>query len=112
MGLFNEATLQDTTETQHFPDSLLGIKYIDKNKAANSYPLTRTTSLYLLRNIQIMQVSKNEFTVYQNLMHIIGYMVNKDILNLAFLGNDNPFNSQNMFLVLPEADFQKMLTAT
>ena len=53
---------------------------------------------------------QNRFTVYQNPDALsIGYMVNKDILNLAFLGNDNPFNSQNMFLgtITGNTDFQK-----
>lgn len=91
-------------------DSLLGIKYVVDKTDSNSSLLNKDYKPVFTQKYTNNAGEQNEFTVYQNPDALsIGYMVNKDILNLAFLGNDNPFNSQNMFLstITGNTDFQK-----
>lgn len=79
-------------------DSMLGIKYVVDNNTDSSLlnPDYEPVFSYDYKN------SKDEdkkLTVYRNPDALsIGYMIDDSILNLAFLGNDNPFNSQNMLL--------------
>ena len=81
-------------------DSLLGIKYvIHDNKASSKWRLS--PGYEPVFNYEYVDDNdKNQtLTVYENPDALsIGYMIDDSILNLAYLGNDNPFNSQNMFL--------------
>lgn len=84
-------------------DSLLGIKYVVdepmKNGSAKKTLLNPKYEYVFSQDYINNQDVESQLDVYQNPNALsIGYMVDDDITNLAFLGNDNPFNSQNMFL--------------
>lgn len=83
-------------------DSLLGIKYVIHNPNKGSGEDSRLNPNYEKVFTHKYTSDKNISTtldVYENPNALsIGYMVSDDIRNLAFLGNDNPFNSQNMFM--------------
>lgn len=79
-------------------DSMLGIKYVidDNNNSSllNPYYEPVFSYDYIASNDK-----EKKLTVYRNPDALsIGYMIDNSITNLAFLGNDNPFNSQNIFL--------------
>lgn len=82
-------------------DSLLGIKYVlDRGDAGDSKRLNES---YVPLDWQYDYTNENgtekTITVYENPNALsIGYMVNTDITKIDHLGNDNPFNSQNLFL--------------
>ena len=82
-------------------DSLLGIKYVihDPDKYLSD---TWLNPLYNEKLTYDYVNSGNEaaqFHIYENPNALsIGYMIDDSITNLAYLGNDNPFNSQNMFM--------------
>lgn len=80
-------------------DSLLGIKYV-VNEPKKTRPLLNPAYKYVFTQDYVNNQNKNStLDVYENPNALsIGYMVSDEIKNLAFLGNDNPFNSQNMFL--------------
>lgn len=80
-------------------DSLLGIKYVIDDASKNSSLLNPNYEYQFSQNYINNSDNESTFSVYENPDALsIGYMVSDDILNLAYLGNDNPFNSQNMFL--------------
>lgn len=84
-------------------DSLLGIKYVVdepvKNASVNKSLLNPSYEYVFSQDYINNQDNKSQLDVYRNPNALsIGYMVDDDIKNLAYLGNDNPFNSQNMFL--------------
>lgn len=83
-------------------DSLLGIKYVVHDDSKGSDAKSRLDPHYnKVFSQKYINNNDNEstFDVYKNPNALsIGYMVSSKIQNLAFLGNDNPFNSQNMFL--------------
>lgn len=87
-------------------DSLLGIKYVLNQEAEKGQD--NSGSNYLNENY----VPINDGYTYQNHNGVnqtvkiyenpnalsIGYMADENILKIDHLGNDNPFNSQNVFL--------------
>jgi len=95
-------------------DSLLGIKYVvdrpsvsdstdaDGNEIKTYKPAALLNTDYEYKfdfNYTETNGQKKLLQVYENPDALsIGYMVSSDIKNLSFLGNDNPFNSQNMFM--------------
>jgi|GEM_PF-4477478 len=69
-------------------DSLLGIKYMVDD---GTYPLKLNTDYKI--------IAENGYKIYQNPDALsIGYMVSSDIQKIVSLGNDNTFNSQNVFM--------------
>ncbi|MDE5946186.1 MAG: YfhO family protein [Oscillospiraceae bacterium] len=79
-------------------DSMLGIKYVidDNNNSSLLNPYYEPVFSY---DYIDSRDKEKKLTVYRNPDALsIGYMIDNSITNLAFLGNDNPFNSQNMFL--------------
>lgn len=84
-------------------DSLLGIKYVlarENGSAANERclnPLYSETGLhYEYADHDGVSVSVN---IYENKNALpIGFMASEDALKIKYLGNDNPFNSQNLFM--------------
>lgn len=81
-------------------DSLLGIKYvIHDDTGSNSVRLNPHYNQIFTRDYLGENDKPLTYEVYQNPDALsIGYMASKSIRNLDHLGNDNPFNSQNMFL--------------
>jgi len=81
-------------------DSMLGIKYvIDNNNEGDKWRLNPDYEPVFSYDYKDKDDKDKTLTVYQNPDALsIGYMIDESITNLAFLGNDNPFNSQNMFL--------------
>ena len=84
-------------------DSLLGIKYVLDDPAKNSKDISPLLCPKYKQVFSQQYINNDEeqsvMNVYENPDALsIGYMVDKDINNLAFLGNDNPFNSMNMFM--------------
>ncbi len=87
-------------------DSLLGIKYVLNQEGA----LGQDASLNHYINPNYVPINdgytyKNHngvdqtVKIYENPNALsIGYMASDDILNISHLGNDNPFNSQNVFM--------------
>lgn len=79
-------------------DSMLGIKYVVDNNT-NSSLLNPSYESVFSYDYKDNKDKDKKLTVYRNPDALsIGYMIDESITNLAFLGNDNPFNSQNMFL--------------
>lgn len=82
-------------------DSLLGIKYILNKETETGRYLNSTYQPVEGLKHDYVDESNKEHTiqVYENPNALsIGYMVNDDITSIGHLGNDNPFNSQNIFL--------------
>lgn len=76
-------------------DSILGIKYvIDKDGDVDgSYQYLYSDT------IKDQQEKEQTVNVYENPNALsIGYMADADIQKIAYFGNDNPFNSQNILL--------------
>lgn len=79
-------------------DSMLGIKYVIDNNN-NSSLLNPDYEPVFSYDYKNQKDEDKTLTVYRNPDALsIGYMIDNSITNLAFLGNDNPFNSQNMLL--------------
>lgn len=83
-------------------DSLLGIKYVlDRGNEGDQ---KRLNSNYVkIDELDYDYVDENgtnkTMSVYENTDALsIGYMASEDILKVDHLGNDNPFNSQNLFM--------------
>ena len=82
-------------------DSLLGIKYVldrgesgDQNRRLNPAYEARWAYDYTSEN-----GTAKTITAYENTNALsIGYMVDEDVQKIDHLGNDNPFNSQNIFM--------------
>lgn len=80
-------------------DSLLGIKYVIDDPTKHSSLLNPSYNEVFTQNYINNKNVESTYHVYENPNALsIGYMVSNDIQKLAYLGNDNPFNSQNMFL--------------
>lgn len=86
-------------------DSLLGIKYVvdEPTKSLDGRGISKLLNpAYEYRFTQDYINNDNnpaKLDVYENPYALsVGYMISEDITKLAYLGNDNPFNSQNMFL--------------
>ncbi len=87
-------------------DSLLGIKYVLNQEAAVGQDATQSHYLnenYTPINDGYTYTNHNgvqqTVKIYENPNALsIGYMANPDILKIDHLGNDNPFNSQNVLL--------------
>ncbi len=83
-------------------DSLLGIKYVlhEPTNTGRDHLLNPDYTKVLSHDFHDADNDKQTYLeIYQNPDALsIGYMVSKDITRLSHLGNDNPFNSQNMFL--------------
>lgn len=82
-------------------DSLLGIKYVlDRGDSGDAKRLNDT---YVPLDWQYDYTNENgtdkTITIYENPNALsMGYMVDDDVTKIDHLGNDNPFNSQNIFL--------------
>lgn len=82
-------------------DSLLGIKYVldrgdsnDQKRRLNPAYEARWAYDYTNEN-----GTDKTITAYENTNALsIGYMVDSDVTKIDHLGNDNPFNSQNIFM--------------
>ncbi|MGN0621874.1 MAG: YfhO family protein [Porcipelethomonas sp.] len=90
-------------------DSLLGIRYVmDKREAseeANKNKLVNSSYEYVGNysftgyDSNVSSVTDQIIDFYENKNALsIGYMADSNIQNIAFFGNDNPFNSQNLLL--------------
>ncbi len=87
-------------------DSLLGIKYVLNQEAATGQDATLNHYLndrYVPINDGYTYTNHNNtpqtVKIYENPNALsIGYMADDDILQIDHLGNDNPFNSQNVFM--------------
>ncbi len=82
-------------------DSLLGIKYVvhDPRQTNNKSILNNTYNEIFTEDYINNSGNPSTFTVYENPNALaVGYMVSEDITKLGHLGNDNPFNSQNIFM--------------
>ncbi len=87
-------------------DSLLGIKYVLNQEAALGQDATNKNYLnknYTPINDGYTYTNHNgvqqTVKIYENPNALsIGYMADEDILKIDHLGNDNPFNSQNVFM--------------
>ncbi len=82
-------------------DSLLGIKYVldrgdstDQSRRLNDTYEAKWAYDYVNEN-----GTAKTITAYENTNALsIGYMVDEDVTKIDHLGNDNPFNSQNIFM--------------
>ncbi len=88
-------------------DSLLGIKYVlDRGDAPKRSAIHEGYNKVADYNYEDKDDTNNDgeprsktISVYENPNALsIGYMASSDILRIDHLGNDNPFNSQNVFL--------------
>lgn len=93
--------------TTELADSLLGIKYILDNGSRPARPLLHNdypkVSQYDYQDKLDKDNNGNPLTktinIHQNPNALsIAYMVSDDLLRIDHLGNDNPFNSQNILL--------------
>ncbi len=81
-------------------DSLLGIKYVlDRGDTGDQKRLNDSYDPVFTYDYVNESGLNKTITVYENPNALsMGYMVSSDILKIDHLGNDNPFNSQNLFL--------------
>lgn len=81
-------------------DSILGIKYVlDRGDESDSSRLNEAYEPVMTYDYVDQDGEDTTITVYENPYALsIGYMVDEDVLNIDHLGNDNPFNSQNIFM--------------
>lgn len=81
-------------------DSLLGIRYVISDPEKDVGGRLNPNYNEIFTQDYIGEDDKEgTFHVYENPDALsVGYMVSSDIKKLDHLGNDNPFNSQNMFL--------------
>lgn len=81
-------------------DSLLGIKYVlDRGDAGDAKRLNPTYEPVLQYDYTNENGTDKTITAYENPNALsIGYMVDSNVTKIDHLGNDNPFNSQNIFL--------------
>ncbi len=93
--------------TTELADSLLGIKYIldrgDKPDRPLLHPSYQKVDEYNYKDKDDTYADGDPrdktISIYENPNALsIGYMVDESILTLGHLGNDNPFNSQNILL--------------
>ena len=93
--------------TTELADSLLGIKYVIDRGGTPTRPLLHKayglvdTYTYKDRDDKDSDGNAREkyLSIYENPNALsIGYMVDDDLLRIDHLGNDNPFNSQNVLL--------------
>lgn len=81
-------------------DSILGIKYVlDRGDAGDKRRLNPTYQPVLEYDYTNENGTEKTITAYENPNALsIGYMVSSDTTKIDHLGNDNPFNSQNIFV--------------
>lgn len=82
-------------------DSLLGIKYVvhDPKQTGDKSILNTDYNQIFTEDYINNEDVQSTFEVYENPDALsIGYMADEDIQTLLYLGNDNPFNSQNILL--------------
>ena len=93
--------------TTELADSLLGIKYVldrgDKPDRPLLHPSYEKVTEYKYKDKDDTyndgDPREKTISIYENPNALsIGYMADADILNIDHLGNDNPFNSQNILL--------------
>ncbi len=93
--------------TTELADSLLGIKYVldrgDKTARNLLHPSYPKVSEYNYKDADDPDENGNPkdktISIYENPNALsIGYLVSDDLLRIDHLGNDNPFNSQNVLL--------------
>ena len=93
--------------TTELADSLMGIKYVLHNGSTSRRSLLheayQEVAEYQFEDKNSKDSEGNPqqktYTVYENPNALsIAYMVSDDLLRLDHLGNDNPFNSQNILL--------------
>ncbi len=86
--------------TTPLADSILGIKYIVHDNTKHNSELLLNPGYNEIFSQAYINNQENDamFHVYENPDALgIGYMISDEITNLGTLGNDNPFNSQNIF---------------
>lgn len=82
-------------------DSLLGIKYVinDKRQTSDDAILNTDYKQIFTHDYVDNNDIQSNFEVYENPDALsVGYMADEKITGILYLGNDNPFNSQNIFL--------------
>lgn len=80
-------------------DSLLGIKYVLSKNSDESTILNKTYEPAFTYDYTDEYGTAQTITAYKNPNALsVGYMVDDDIELINAFGNDNPFNSQNIFL--------------
>lgn len=82
-------------------DSLMGIRYVVHDPSIGKSEIRLNPNYQKIFTMDYVGKDDKPSTyhVYENPDALsIGYMASSDIKRLAFLGNDNTFNSQNMFL--------------
>lgn len=81
-------------------DSLLGIKYVlDRGDAGDQKRLNSTYEAKWAYDYTDENNMDKTITIYENPNALsMGYMASSDVTKIDHLGNDNPFNSQNLFL--------------
>ncbi len=107
MGYCNRSYSSGYEGNTPLTDSLLGIKYVLDAGAANWNFLKEeenpgSPAAYqkiMEETCKTQSETDMEVNVYQNPNALsMGYMVSDDAQRIAFFGNDNPFNSQNLLL--------------
>lgn len=80
-------------------DSILGIKYVlDRGDAGDKRRLNPAYQEVWAYDYTNENGTEKTMTAYENKNALaIGYMVDEDVTKIDHLGNDNPFNSQNIF---------------
>ncbi len=93
--------------TTELADSLLGIRYVLDNGDNPTRPMLQESYIkvdeYNYTDPDDLDANDNPksktISIYENPNALsIGYMVSSDLLRISHLGNDNPFNSQNVLL--------------
>ncbi len=80
-------------------DSLLGIKYVLNKESDTNKRLNPTYEAVMQYDYTDENDTAQTIKVYENPNALsIGYMVDEDVERIDHLGNDNPFNSQNMLM--------------
>lgn len=80
-------------------DSLLGIKYVLNKESDTNKRLNPTYEPIMQYDYTDENNNAQTIKAYENPNALsIGYMVDADVTRIDHLGNDNPFNSQNMLM--------------
>ncbi|MBR6394574.1 MAG: YfhO family protein [Ruminococcus sp.] len=102
MGYFTQSYETKFTGTNPVADSILGIKYILDDPERHGGDSKMLDHTYIKRFSTTYEKDDDKTAnvdIYENPNALsIGFMADKQIEQLLFLGNDNPFNSMNNFL--------------
>ena len=118
LGYFTQSYETQYKGATAVADSLLGIKYVINDPNRNSSNQSRLDPTYqkIYDTSYINNSNKKaDLEVYENPNALsIGYAVSDDIMMLGHLGNDNQFNSMNIFLstLAGDTDFQTQSDGT